>query len=414
MNVALYIANRIRKGGVSGKRIAGPVIKVATLGVILGMVVMILSIAIGLGFKREVREKVIGFGSHIQVMSYDYNLSYEVNPIRFDEQLKTRLSQVKGVKHVQRFISKPGIIKTSGEVHGLVLKGVGEEYDWSFFEKNLISGSVLHLSPDSVSNDILISRKVADMLKLKVGDGVPMYFIQQQLRARKFRVAGIYDSGMPEMDELFAIADFRQIQKLNLWTPDQIAGYELLISDFDALEDVTQDVFTVVNTYIDPEGMMLRTRSIRQVQPQIFGWLDYLDTNTIVILVLISLVAGFNMISGLLILILERTNMIGILKALGADNLLLRKVFLYVAVSIIGKGILYGNIIGLGLCFLQKYTGIISLDATNYYLDKVPIYIQPSHIIWLNLGSVVVTTLMLIGPSWLVSRITPAKAIKFD
>lgn len=414
MNLPLYIANRIRKGGVSGKRIAGPVTKVATLGITLGMVVMILSIAIGLGFKKEVREKVIGFGGHIQVMSYDYNFSYEVNPIRYDDRLKQQLTATPGVTHVQRFISKPGIIKTKDQVHGLVLKGVGDDFDWTFFQKVLVDGTPLHISADSVSNQILISRKVGDMLHLKVGDDVPMYFIQQQVRARKFKVAGIFDSGMPEMDGLFALVDFRQIQKLNNWESNQIAGYELTINNFDELDNTTQDVMFTVSTYVDTDGMMLRTRSIRQVQPQIFGWLDYLDTNTVVILVLITLVAGFNMISGLLILILERTNMIGILKAIGADNLLLRKVFLYIAVFIVGRGIVWGNLIGIGLCLLQQHTGIIALDPVNYYLDRVPILLEPMHLLWLNLGSIAVTTLMMIGPTYLVSKITPAKAIKFD
>ena len=414
MNLPLYIANRIRKGGISGKRIAGPVIKVATLGVMLGMVVMILSIAIGFGFKKEVREKVIGFGSHIQVMSYDYNFSYEVNPIRVDHQLETLMASIPSVSQVQRFVTKPGIIKTAGQVHGLVLKGVGEEFDWHFIRSVMVDGHILTLSPDSVSNGILISRTVADMLHLSVGDGVPMYFIQQQIRARKFTVTGIFDSGMPEMDGLFALVDMRQVQKLNGWERNQIAGYELFIHRFDDLDDVTQDVMTAVSSYIDPDGMMLRTRSVRQVQPQIFGWLDYLDTNTVVILVLITLVAGFNMISGLLILILERTNMIGILKAVGADNLMLRKVFLYVAVFIVGRGILWGNIIGIGLCLLQKYTGIVALDPANYYLDRVPIHLHWLHLLWLNLGAVAVTTLMMVGPTYLVSKITPAKAIRFD
>lgn len=414
MNVALFIAKRIRKGGITGKKLAGPVVKVATLGVALGMAVMIVSVAVGLGFKKEVREKVIGFGGHIQVMSYDYNLSYEVNPIVHDSVLMANVASVKGVRHIQKFISKPGIIKTGGQVHGLVLKGVSFDYDWSFFDNIMMSGSVLHLSPDSISTQILISQALSDMLHLKVGDAVPMYFLEQQVRARKFVVSGIYDSGLSEFDELFALVDFRQVQKLNSWNDNQIAGYELLVDDFDNLDAIASQVRVFTSGYIDPQGLMIRTRSIKEAQPQIFGWLDLLDTNIIVILALITLVAGFNMISGLLILILERTNMIGVLKALGADNQMLRRVFVYVAVHIVGRGLLWGNFIGAALCLVQKYTGLISLDPKNYYLDKVPIYIEPMHLVMLNVASIAITVLMLLGPSYVVAKISPAKAIRFD
>jgi lipoprotein-releasing system permease protein len=297
------------------------------------------------------------------------------------------VASVKGVRHIQKFISKPGIIKTGGQVHGLVLKGVSFDYDWSFFDNIMVSGGTLRLSADSISTNILISQALSDMLGLKVGDGVPMYFLEQQVRARKFVVSGIYDSGLSEFDELFALVDFRQVQKLNNWNDNQIAGYELLVDDFDNLEGIVSQVRVFTSGYIDPQGLMIRTRTIKEAQPQIFGWLDLLDTNIIVILVLITLVAGFNMISGLLILILERTNMIGILKALGADNQMLRKVFVYVAVYIVGRGLLWGNFIGAGVCLLQKYTGLVSLDPKNYYLDKVPIYIEPLHLVaqrWLN------------------------------
>jgi lipoprotein-releasing system permease protein len=414
MNLALYIANKIRKGNVSGKKLSGPVVKVATLGIALGMAVMIISVAVGLGFKKEVREKVIGFGGHIQVMSYDYNLSYEVNPIRHNNELMANLAAINGVQHVQKFISKPGIVKTGGQVHGMVLKGVAPDYDWTFFNKIMLSGTPLLLSNDSISNGILISQVVANMLNLKVGDKVPMYFLEQQLRARQFIVSGIFDSSLPEFDELFALVDLRQVQKLNNWDEDQIAGYEVLVADFDKIDRITADTRMATAVYIDPDGIMLRSRSIKDAQPQIFGWLDLLDTNIVVILALITLVAGFNMISGLLILILERTNMIGILKAVGADNKLLRNVFVYLSVFIVGRGLLWGNFIGAGLCLLQKYTGFISLDPSNYYLDKVPIHIEPLHLVLLNIGSMIVTTVMLLGPSFLVARITPVKAIRFD
>lgn len=415
MNLELFIARKIRKGGITGKKLSGPVVKVATIGVALGMAVMILSVAIGLGFKKEIREKVIGFGGHVKVMSYDYNRSHEVNPIPEDTLFSKQLSNVSGVRHIQKFISKPGIIKVNRSVHGLVIKGVGNDYDWSFFQDNLVEGRIIRVHPDSAaSREILISKKVADMLRLSVGDGVPMYFIQKQLRGRKFKVAGIFDSSLPEFDELFALVDFRQVQKLNNWEPNQIAGYELLISDFENIDEITFQVQRIASTYINPDGIMLRTQSIKQAQEQIFGWLDLLDTNIVVILVLIVLVAGFNMISGLLILILERTNMIGILKAVGAPNVMLRKVFMYVALFIVGRGLLWGNLIGAGICLLQKYTGFIQLDASSYYLDRVPILLDAFDLVLLNVGAIIVTTFMLIFPSFIIAKISPAKAIRFD
>ncbi|MBN2164685.1 MAG: ABC transporter permease [Marinilabiliaceae bacterium] len=415
MNLELFIANKIRYSGVTGKKLSGPVIKVATIGVAIGMVVMIMAVAIGLGFKKEVREKVIGFGSHVQVMSYDYNLSYEVNPIPFDSSLLKSIASVDGVVHVQRFISKPGIIKVNDEVHGLVLKGVGDDYNWSFFENILIEGEVISFENDSVlSNDILISSSVAQMLGLKVGDAVPMYFIQNNLRGRKFKVCGIFDSSLPELDKVFALVDFRQVQKLNNWESHQIAGYELLINDFKSIDDITFEVQRISSSYINPDGIMLRTRSIKMVQPQLFSWLDLLDTNIVVILILITLVAGFNMISGLLILILERTNMIGVLKAVGAPNVMLRKVFVYVAMFIVVRGLIWGNFIGVGLCLIQKYTGLIELDPSNYYLSHVPILLESVDLILLNIVAFVVTSVMLIFPSLIIARISPVKAIRFD
>ncbi len=414
MNLELFIANRIKAGGVSGKKLAGPVISVATIGVALGLAVMIISVAVGIGFKKEIRQKVIGFGSHIQVMSYDYNLSYEVNPISNDSAIVQEINRIPGVAKVQRFISKPGIIKTPTNVHGLVLKGVGSDYDWQFFNHILVKGNVLKISDDSLSNSILISEKAAEMLNLTVGDDVPMYFLQQTVRGRKFTVTGIFNSGLPEFDELFAIVDLRHIQKLNGWKPSQIAGYEITINDFDNIDEIASQIQFITSQHIDPDGIMLRTRTIVQAQPQIFSWLNILDTNIAVIIILILLVAGLNMISGLLILILERTNMIGVLKSMGTTNKSLRKIFLYMAIYIIGRGLLWGNIIGVGLCLIQKYTGIISLDPVNYYLDKVPISLSLFHLVLINIGSLLSTTFMLFGPSYIVSKISPAKAIRFD
>ena len=414
MRYELFVAKRIVKGGLPGKRLSGPVIKVAVLGIALGMAVMILSMAIGLGFKREIRGKIIGFGSHIQVLSYDYNQSYETNAIADNKQLVGQLEETPGICHVQRFITKPGLLKSPDVVHGIVLKGVDSGFDWSFFQSILESGDLPDYTDSVASNQILISADVARMMQLKVGDGVQMYFLQNAIRARKFEVAGIFNSHFPEFDNLFVVADMRHLQQLNNWQPNQISGYELLIDDFNDIELLGEEVNYVTSAYIADDGGMLRTRTIMQLQPQIFGWLDLLDTNIVVILVLILAVAGLNMISGLLILILERTNMIGVLKAMGSDNGSVRRIFIYLSIYIIGKGLFWGNVIGAAICLAQGWFGFISLDPSNYYLDTVPIYLNPIHLLLLNVGAVAVTSLMLVAPSYLVARITPVKAIRFN
>nr|WP_321405473.1 FtsX-like permease family protein [uncultured Carboxylicivirga sp.] len=414
MNFELFVARKIKSGGITGKKLSGPVIKVATLGVILGMVVMILSLSIGLGFKREVRQKIIGFGSHLQVISYDYNNSYESNPITNDSVLASELNAIDGVNQVQVFATKPGLIKTKEAIQGIILKGVGTDFDWSFMEEVCVEGHIPDFKDSIRSDEIYISEEISKMLRLKVGDPLRMYFVQDQVRMRKFTVCGIYNSHFPEFDKVFALVDIRHIQKLNNWDENKISGYEIIIDDFNNIDEIHQEVYYVTSSKIEEDGTMLRAKSIKQVQPQIFTWLDMLDMNLLVILVLILLVAGFNMVSGLLILIIERTNMIGIFKALGAENWSLRKVFLYLAIYIVGKGLIWGNLIGVGIALLQKYTHLIKLDATNYYLETVPIYLQASHLVMLNVGVGIITLLMLLGPSYLVARILPVKAIRFN
>ena len=417
MNLELFIARKIRSGGISGKKLAGPVTKVATLGIILGMVVMILSLAIGFGFKKEIRQKIIGFGSHIRIMNYDYNQSYETNPISPDTALFDALKNVKGVKHIQEFATKAGMIKTHDAIQGIVLKGVGKDFDWSFFKSILAQGDTLSINDSVRNNGILISRKLAQMLHLSLGDNLRMYFLQKGRtapRGRRFVIKGIFDSNLTEFDKLYALVDIKQVQKLNNWSKDQISGLEIQIADFKNIDKTAMEVSSVASSFIDENGTLLRTRTILDLQPQIFGWLDLLDMNVLVILVLIMIVAGFNMVSGLLILILERTNMIGILKALGIQNKSLRKIFLYLATFIVGRGLIWGNFLGVTFCLIQKYTGIIKLDPENYYLETVPIHITFWQLLILNIATVLVTSLMMLGPSYLASKISPVKAIRFD
>jgi lipoprotein-releasing system permease protein len=409
-----FIADKINSGGVSGKKFAGPVLKVAVAGIIIGMVVMILSMAIGNGFKKEIREKIIGFGSHIQLVNYDFNFSYESNPIKHDEQLVASIKTISGVTSVQRIATKPGLIKTDDEMQGVILKGIGADYDTSFLESILVSGQLPDTQSDQSSTDILISETLSKLLSIEVGDDIFMFFFQDQIRARRYKISGIYNSHLPDLDKLYVIADIRQIQRLNNWNDTQIAGYEIVIEDFDHTDQIGTAVYDLTADYISPDGNLLRTQTIRQTQPQIFGWLDLLDMNIAVIILLIVLVAGFNMISGLLILILERTNMIGILKALGMADWPLRRIFLYLAIRIAARGLIWGNIIGIGIAVIQKQFGIFELDPANYFLNTVPIMLTPLHLLLLNLGAVIVIFLMMIGPSYLAARISPVKAIQFE
>ncbi|WP_430814730.1 ABC transporter permease [Carboxylicivirga sp. RSCT41] len=414
MNIELFIARKIASGGLSGKKLAGPVIKVATLGIVLGVIVMIISIAVGFGFKGEIREKISGFASHIQIMSYDYNYSPETNPISIDEGLEAQVQSLDGVSYMQRYATKPGIIKANDAIQGVVLKGVDEAYNWEFIQSILVEGR-LPVYNDSVrSDEILVSEEIARLLELKIGDKIRMYFIQDKALARRFDIVGIYNSHFPEYDKMFAFVDLKHVQKLNGWEESQITGYEIGVSEFKLMEQLNEEIYYLTSAKVEADGTMLRNRTIKQLQPQIFGWLDILDTNVYVILLLIILVASFNMISGLLILILERTNMIGILKALGSEDWSLRKVFVYLSGFIIGRGMIWGNVIGIFICLLQKYTQFIKLDPANYYLSTVPVHLNLIDLLLLNMGVLVVTMTMMLGPTYLVSRILPVKAIRFN
>ncbi|MBP8850606.1 MAG: ABC transporter permease [Breznakibacter sp.] len=414
MNSQFFIAKRIISNSKTKGRLAGPIIKVATLGIILGVAVMILSIAIGSGFQKEIKEKIIGFTAPVQVINYDFNQSYESSPVTIDSGLVEQLKDIPKVTHIQQYATKPGIIKTSENVQGVILKGVGADYNWKFIKNILIEGDTLALKSDSTSNGTLISKTLAEMLQLKLGDGITMYFIQENIRARKFIIKGIFDSHLPEYDKIFLFVDIKHIQKLNGWKPDQATGLELQITNLDELDSIASSADLITNEHVTNDGSMLRVKPIYETEPQLFGWLDILDTNVVVIILLVLAVAGFNMISGLLILILERTNMIGILKALGMANESIRTLFIYLATYIIGRGVFWGNIIGISLCLLQKQFSLFKLDPSNYYLDTVPINLEFWPLLLLNLGTLVLTVAMMFLPTFLITKITPTKAIKFE
>ncbi len=414
VNLNLYIANKIRKGEITGKKLSGPIITVATIGIVLGITVMILSLAIGTGFKKEIRDKIIGFGAHVQVVNYDYNSSFETNPIERDSAFTSMVAAIPGVKNVQEFAVKPGLLKTNDDIQGVIIKGIGKDFNWDYFDRIMVEGERPDVTGEETSNDVIISTTLSKLLHIEVGDRVPMYFFQERMRARNFRVSAIYDSSLPEFDKLFIFTDIRQIIKLNNWDDDNITGYEITLNDFDQTPVLAQQIDILAASRISPDGGMLRTTTIEELQPQIFGWLSLLDMNVAIILILIVLVAGFNMISGLLIIILERTAMIGILKALGKQNHNIRKVFIYLATFIVAKGVIIGNIVGISICLIQKYFGIISLDPENYYLSTVPIHLNILHLIYLNIGTIIISYLMMIGPSYLATKISPVEAIRFD
>ncbi|NCB84243.1 MAG: ABC transporter permease [Bacteroidia bacterium] len=414
MNLEYFIAKRIHFEKKGEKNVSRPAVRIATIGIAVGVAVMLIAIAVVIGFKQEIRNKTIGFGSHIQITNFDNNNSYEMQPIRMSDTLQNQLKAIPNVRHIQRFVTKPGIIKTENDFQGMILKGVGPEFDWSFFKSNLIEGEILNLNDSTPVNEAIISKSIADMMGLKLGDSFLTYFLQDQIRARKFTVKGIYSTNFADYDKLFVITDIRIAQRLNGWDQEYFSGMEILITDFNYLDGVSDQVYALAANRFDAEGNGYFIQTIRQLNPQIFSWLDLLDMNVWVILLLMLAVAGFNMISGLLILILEKTNMIGILKSYGAGNWSIRKIFLYESIFLIGKGMLWGNIIGLLICFVQYQFKIFPLDPVSYYTSTVPITFNWLYIVLLNAGTLIVSVLMLIGPSYLISKISPAAIMRYE
>jgi lipoprotein-releasing system permease protein len=414
LNTELFIVRRMI-GNKKGRRsFSRSIVAIATFGIALGLTVMIVAVAIVTGFKKEISDKVTGFGSHIQILNLDTNLSYETMPVSGDLQSLDKVRALKGVKNVQPFAIKAGIIKTGEEIYGAVLKGVDGQYDWGFIESHLVEGSVIRISDSVRSSQVVISHHTASLLKLGIGDQFTMYFIQEPPRARTFTIEGIYSTSLEEFDKLYIYADIKQVQRLNDWNEGQVSGYEVLLEDMGALSETAEEVMDLVAFDFMSDGSRLKVETIEEKYTQIFDWLNLQDMNVVVLIILMLIVAGFNMISGLLILILERTNMIGILKALGTTNASVRKIFLYQSGYLTLVGLLWGNLIGLALCLAQKYLGLISLDPSSYYLDTVPINLNALHILLLNLGTMAITLLFLLLPSMIIARISPDKSIRFN
>lgn len=386
------------------------------IGIAVGLVVMMLSVAIALGFKQEVRDKVIGFGSHIQVANFTRTDVYETRPVVGSDSIRQVIRQASpGVEHIQRFAIKPGMLKTEDNFQGIILKGIAQEYDTTFLANHLVEGRIPHFTDSVASGEVLVSRQVADKMGLHVGDKINTYYIEKNVRARRFTISGIFQTHFTEYDDRFFITDLYTASRLNNWKDrDLVSGMELQILPDASLEQCADEVASVINRQTDRYGNAYLAQSIEQLYSSIFAWLEVLDTNVVVILVLMLGVAGFTMISGLLILILERTNMIGILKALGAPDITIRRIFLYFSAFLILKGMFWGNLIGISLCLAQKYGGIVHLDPKTYYVEVVPVLIDVPLLLLLNLFTLLVSVLMLVGPSLLISRIKPVKAIRFE
>lgn len=414
MNFPYFIAKRLIKGRREETSFSRPINVIAIIGIATGLAVMIVAVSILTGFKQQIREKVVGFGSHIQILNFDSNLSFETAPISDTQSFVSKIRAIPGIKHLEVFATKAGIIKTDANIQGVVLKGVGSDFDWSYFKSNMVDGSIFTVTDTARTNSVILSRKISDMLGLKTGDSFAMYFVQDPPRSRKFTVSGIYETSLEEFDKIYVFCDIGHIQRLNGWRDDQVSGFEVLIDDFDNLDGMTSAVRDAIGYRLSEDDPKFKVTNIRIKYPQIFDWLNFQDMNVIIIITLMILVAGFNMISGLLILILEKTNMIGILKALGSKNITIRRVFLFQAAYLIGKGLFWGNVAGIGLSLLQLKTGLFTLDPTSYYIKTVPVNLELTHILLLNAGTMAAILLMLLVPSQLISRITPVKAIKYD
>jgi lipoprotein-releasing system permease protein len=413
LNLEYFIAKRLVSGKESKGYVSRRLVNITTFGISLGLMVMLISVSVVTGFKKEVTNKVIGFGSHVQIEYLDNNNSYETKPISKNQKFLPDLSKLACIKNIQVFGIKAGIMKTKTEFQGIVLKGVDPGFDWTFFKKNLVEGRIPDIN-DTITNEILISRTLASLLHLKTGDDVALYFIQEPVKFRRMHIVGQYQTGLGEMDKIYVIADLKQIQQLNNWTSDQISGFEINIKDFDQLEKAKDQIYQCAGLTLLSDGSTFRIASIKDKYPQIFDWLNLQNLNVIIILALMLLVASFNMISGLLILILERTKMIGLLTSLGSQSVSIQKIFLYQSGFLIIRGLFWGNIIGLTLLYLQDTFKWIKLDESSYFIDSIPINFNILDILLLNSGTLAAIMLMLIIPSMIISKITPEFTLKYN
>jgi len=416
MSFPLFIARRLATSEADDYKVSRPAIRIATAGVAIGLAVMIVTVAVVMGFKHTVEGKVTGFGSHIQLLNVLTAGTSEALPVSPSDSLLKRLAHFPNVESVQRFSLTQGILKTDDDFLGIVLKGVGPEFSTDFLQSCMVEGQLPHFSDTTNAGHLVVSKTTADQLRLRCGQRVFAYFVYDDgtVRTRRFTVDGIFQTHLKRFDDAICLTDLYTATRLNGWTDDQCTGLEVRLSDFDALTDTDTSLAASIKNYKDDYGQQMTTRTIRESYPQVFSWLELLDINVWIILALMVCVAGFTMISGLLIIILERTQMIGLLKALGARNKTVRHTFLWFATFIIGKGLLWGYAIGVGLVLLQQYTGLVKLDPQTYYVEQAPVEISLPTTLLLGLATLLATILVLIAPSFLVSHIHPARTMNYE
>jgi len=415
MSFEPFIAKRIYADkSKDGERFSRPAIRIAMLGVAIGVAVMLVSLAVVLGFKHEVSSKVIGFGSHIQVLSLTQNQNYEMLPVLTNDTLIRKVKKVRGTDHIQRFATKLGILKTDENFRGLTFKGVGEDYDLGFFRQCLVEGKMPNFSSREATNELLMSKKVANDLGVRVGDKIFAYFMgEESMRARRFKVAGIFATNMNDYDKNYVITDIYTVRKLNGWDEEMSSGLEVTVKDFDQVDALARQM-QFLHQGVDRNGVTYGVFSIKDIAAHTFSWLAVLDMNVVMILVLMILVSAFTVVSGLLIIMLERINMIGILKVLGATNVSVRRIFIQFSLMLVGKGLVWGNIVGLLLCWIQQQFRLISLDASVYYIDSVPIQFNWWMILGINIATFLISTLVIWGSSHLISIGKPSETIRYE
>lgn len=411
MNLEYFIAKRLIKGKEHKSSISAPIIKIAIAAIAMGVIMMLIAIATGVGLQRKIREKIAAFNGHVQIYNYDNNTSdVSVNPISIHQDFYPEFKNVSGISHVQAVATKGGIIRTKNTFEGIIAKGVGADYNWDPFKDFLVEGRIPDYSGKR-NEEILISRYLANRLQFKVGTEFWAFFLKDEVSAIpsqvKFKIVGIYDSGFQDFDANYIFVDLRHIQRMNKWKDDEIGTFEVFLDDFDQIEQKGREIYGATLSTLD-------SQTIAEKYYIIFEWLSLFDFNIAIIIGIMIIVGGINMITALLVLILERTQMIGLLKALGSNNWSIRKIFLYNATYLIVIGLFWGNLIGLGILFLQDKFGFISLDAATYYVSEAPVYINPIHVIILNVGVLILCLLMLLIPSYIITKISPARSIKFE
>ncbi|MFK5880269.1 MAG: FtsX-like permease family protein [Flavobacteriaceae bacterium] len=412
MNYELFIAKRLIAAKQHKSSISSPIIKIAIVAISLGIVIMMIAIATGVGLQEKIREKISGFNGHIQITNFDNNNSQiTLIPIDKKQDFYPEFKEIKDINRVQVYATKAGIIRTKTDFEGVIVKGVGADYDWNFFKEYLVDGELPNYKGEKRSEDVLLSQYVADRMGFEVGDEFNTFFLKENTNrppsVRVYTLVGIYNSGFKEFDEAIMMVDIRQVQHLNNWKENQVGGFEVFVDNFDDISKKGNEIYREI-----PPN--LNTQTITSKFGGIFEWIKLFDNNIILIIIIMVLVAGINMITALLVLILERTQMIGVLKALGSNNLSIRKIFLYNAFHLIIRGLFWGNLIGISILLAQHYFGFVTLDPETYYVKKAPVYINIGYILLLNLGTLMLCLVMLLLPSWVITKISPVKAIKFD